>query len=309
MRAGFVGRMSAGQRGAIAPRNISNYFAHYKASSSVVEYVTQTETVLGTLGANTLTFTADQTATLFPTMLIRVAGTDVYTVLSVSTVTVTIVGTLSATYPALTAVAIQRVSQWTDLSGNGLHATGEDASEPSYIPVWNNGQPAIRFRAGRFLTLPTGFYSNFASGANTAIVIAQCDAQDTGNQAFFALNGSGLVKVAFYLGNTAGGNVNYRSANSAAAAAATGDITQTNMSFYHGRRTGTTQAVAQNNGTEATNTNAVDTVADAGRIGVTPTDTFAFTGKISEMIFYNKSLIAAELAALYSYTRSTYTIS
>ncbi len=290
------------------PHMISNYFTHYIAANSTLEWVTGAETATGTSGTSTLTYSGTQAAILAPSMLIRLNGTDIYTVDTVSGVTVTTTSPLTTNYVA-TATAVQRIASWNDISPNAYHATGVSSTEPAYLPVANNNKPAIKFANSRFLTLPAGFYGNFSTGANTAFIVSQSTTQDTAIQALFALNGSGTVKNALFYNTTGSGSMDYRSANTAATVASLPNITQTNMSCWVGRRSGTTQAVSQNNGAETTNSSGANCTADSGRIGRTPSDTFPLTGTICEMIFYNKSLTAAELTSLYHYATTKYTIS
>lgn len=290
------------------PSMISNYFTHYKASNATLEYVAGATTVTGTSGASTVTYSGTQATILAANMLVRFKGTDIYTVTSVSGITVGVSPNLVQNYVADTE-EVQRVSSLNDLSINAYHATGASSTEPSIIPSFNNGKTVLKFDNSKFLTLPSGFYSNFSTGANTAVVIAQSTTQGSATQALFSLSGSGAVKNTLFYNTTGTGDIEYRSANSAATAISSGNITQTNMSFYTGRRSGSTQAVAQNNVAEATNANGANCTADSGRIGQTAAGGFVFTGQIAEMIFYNKSLSALEMTLLYNYAKSEYTIS
>lgn len=101
------------------------YLNSNRDSSLVRAYQLLTSTVTGTSGGTTLTCTGDEHLNIFAGMTVQVAGTTAYTVQSVATVsghtTITVVGTLSATYTAGTTIAVQRISQWSDLSGNGNH--------------------------------------------------------------------------------------------------------------------------------------------------------------------------------------------
>lgn len=290
------------------PSKLPNYFAHYRASNSTLEYVDSASTVTGTSGTNAIVYSGSQTGILGANMQVRYKGTDVYTVLTVSGVNVTVSPNLVQGYVADVA-AQQRIASLNDLSPNGYHATGSSSTEPSYWPSQNRSKPVIRFDNSKFLTLPTGFYSNFSTGDNTAIIVAQGAAQDVSVNTLFALSGSGVVKNAMFFNVAGNGDIEYRSANTAAAAVSSGDITQTNMSFYVGRRSGTTVGISQNNGTEQTNSNGANTTADSGRIGFTPAGASPLTGQIAEMIFYNRSLSTQEITSLYNYVLQEYAIS
>ena len=70
-----------------------------------------------------------------------------------------------------------------------------------------------------------------------------------------------------------------------------------------GRRSGTTQAVTFNGGTEATNANGADEAGvDAASIGgFNESTVFGFDGQIAEIAVFNRSLSAAEIISMDNY--------
>lgn len=64
------------------------------------------------------------------------------------------------------------VASWTDLSGNGNHATqGTTAAKPLYKTGIVNGRPAVLFDGvDDFLSLPSGAYSVLSTSAKTVIL-------------------------------------------------------------------------------------------------------------------------------------------
>lgn len=131
--------------------NLGVWLKSSDTSTLTVEYQNIASTVTGTVGGSTLVCSGDETNSTRAGRSIRVAGTDVYTIASAVTslgvTTVTIVGTLSASYTTQ-AAAILRVSQWNDKSGNGNHALqGTINSQPALLSSGINSKPSLNFSA------------------------------------------------------------------------------------------------------------------------------------------------------------------
>lgn len=108
-------------------------------SSIIRAYQTLTGTATGTSGAATFAVSNSQALFIFAGMRVRLNGTDVYKVQSVATsgtTTVTISTTLSTNYSAGTSIEVEKISQWSDISGNANHFVQATALN---MPLYNAG--------------------------------------------------------------------------------------------------------------------------------------------------------------------------
>lgn len=302
MRAGYPGRMTAAVgKGSFSPGKLTGLqlFLDSSNSGSITKaYRNLVATGLGTISSNTITATADMTGKIQAGEKLRIGATDIYTVSSVSTVTITTVETLTATYAALSTLALDRVSQWSDLSGQSNHATqGTALTQPVYNPSQLNGNPVLAFDGASTMVLPANIYNICASGGSTVFVVSkQATASGVQEQIFNAGASSTSTRWALvyraaastvgYLSNNSGGNVITKAA------------TTTNFNIITGRRSGTTQAISVNNGTETTDLNATDVSSPANaNIGFGSTGANQFlTGQIAYIIVYSRSLSSIEIA-------------
>lgn len=128
--------------------HIKGLIAWYDASDSSTitsAYNNLAQTASGTSGSTTIVTDLDASSIIRVGMKIRVKGTDIYTVSAISTVTITTVETLVATYLA-DVVAVLGVSQLNDKSPSGWHLTqGTAAAQPIYNPTGINGLPTITY--------------------------------------------------------------------------------------------------------------------------------------------------------------------
>lgn len=109
-------------------------------------YQNITPTGAGISGSTTITASASVTNIVPVGSKLRIDGTDIYTVSNVSTTTITTVETLTATYNAGSALALDKVSQINDKSGRGYHATQATiALQPVYVPNVQNGKSVVDF--------------------------------------------------------------------------------------------------------------------------------------------------------------------
>ncbi len=108
----------------------------------VKAYTAISETAAGTSGTNTIVASLTVAAKLFPGMLIRVKGVDVYTVSAVSTVTITTVETLVQTYIADT-IEREQVSILYDRIASNSYEQATGAKQGFYNAKGINNRPAI----------------------------------------------------------------------------------------------------------------------------------------------------------------------
>lgn len=265
------------------------------ATTNVIKaYQTVTPTGTGTSGNSSFTASADCT-TIIPVGAILTLGSDSYTVTSVSTVTIGVTPNLITSYAAQ-PIALDKVSQWSDLSGQGNHYTqGTTAVQPIYNPlIINSTRPGISFVGAHNLIAPSGLYS-IPNGDNTLFTVAY-RATESGSQAYvFALTKAGSARYHFRFAGTAG-NTAFWNSNAAPGTEVTRTGgTSTIPLISTSQRSGTTLQLQINNGTAGTNSNANSEAGiDAGSLGSFLGTTAFLNGSIAEVILYNRALSAAE---------------
>lgn len=190
------------------------------------------------------------------------------------------------------------ITAWLDRSGNGNNATDSSAA-----PVWTanqiNGLPAVYFNGSAEMGLPAGLFG-IPNGASTLFVVAR-RSTDSGNfETILSLSDATAADYFMIYGTTAG-TVLFKSRDGAGGAV-TATTTTTNTNILMGRRSGTTQALAVNGGTEVTNTSAVDSASiDSGDIGASHSNNLRLTGYVGEYLLYNSSLSAANITKVLRY--------
>ncbi len=258
-------------------------------------YVNMAATGSGTSGTTSITASGTITNLLQPGMKLRIGGTDIYTVSTASVTAITTVETLTNTYVA-SAMALDRISQWNDTSGRGNHVTrASGLTCPVFNPNKLNGRAVATGDGVSSFDIPSTLFT-IPNGANTLFVVA--NTSDTGN-----------IQRMLYMRNAsaAGYSLLYHSASSTAIRflnAASGtpfvtlNATKTNFNIFMGRRSGTTEAIAVNNGVETSDTNATSdsgvtsALLMAGNAGTTQ----QLFGNIAKVILYNRSLSVPEIA-------------
>ena len=287
--------MLKGDEDAILAASVGNSLSLWLDANDIstltTVYNNMTETVSGTISTNTLTASADVSAKLQTGNYIRVNGTDIYTVASVSTVTITTVETLTSTYAALTVLARREISQWNDKSVNANHVTqGTATNQPQVITSGQNNKGILYFDGADRLQLPAALLS-IPNGPSTLFIV--CKQATGGVQAApFEMNASGSGRYNLLFLSTSG-SVNFTSRAGGTGVTITG-VTPTNFNIFNGRRSGTTEAISYNGGSETSDANAADEASiTAGSVGgITG---LSFTGSIAEVILYNRSLSALEI--------------
>lgn len=274
------------------------YLDSFDAGSMTKAYQNQVATGTGTSGSTTITASADQTSKMQAGMKLRMKGTDIYTIVSVSTVTITTLETLSQSYAA-DAMALDRISQWNDKSGLGNHATQATAlSRPIYNPVQLNGNSVITFDGANLLSLPSGVF-NIPNEAHTVFVVGKRNTA-SGNQALLNMNvGVSPSNQAWLIqyANTAG-NILYQNRALNTSAVTSTSNTTTNFNIIQGDYDGASNInIRINNGTATNNTNsALVSTVDGAAIGATDEGTNNLTGHIGIVLVYKALLTTSGIS-------------
>lgn len=274
------------------------------ANSFTKAYQNITPTGSGTSGTTTITASATVAKLVPPGSKLRIGGTDIYTVDSVSTTTITTVETLSATYNAGSALAVDKISQWNDKSGNARHATqGTVANQPVYVPAAQNGQSVVDFIGDAdavgipSLALQTSFTQivvlrlniSMAAGSSIRDVLGKAN----NNANLFIRQATSVVEQKCVL--TGGADprsaLNYASYDAGAYGVIISEVNLSNRTIYLPDGTSNT----------ASNTPAASLqgATDTWLLGRTNTGNANY--RVVEALFYNHSLSSTERARLISY--------
>lgn len=259
-------------------------------------YLNLSATGSGTSGTTTITASGSVANLVQIGEKLRIGGTDIYTVANVVTTTITTVETLSTTYTAGSALALDRVSQWTDVSGNNRNLSqSTTAKKPVQAPNMLNSEAVLIFDGANTLSGGSAFYT-IPNGANTVFVVGKINAETGTAQRYAAMNsGSAAVFKWLITSSSSSGLVLY--ANDAAGTGVSkSGLTNTNYQILRGYRTGTTVQVASNNGTSSNNTNGAN-VSDIASfyVGSNEDTNRYLTGAIAALIIYDRALSAQEI--------------
>lgn len=200
-----------------------------------------------------------------------------------------------------TTIATGAVSSWTDLSGNGFHATqGTGAAQPTCTANTLNGKNTLVFDGGNFLVCSSRLYS-ITNSSNTIFAIVQTSLGTTQQRIINGTEGgSSRYTLSF---ETTVGRSSFLS-NSASSTAVTNDTaTKTNATIYTAFRTGTTLSLSVNGGAATTNSsggdengiNAMSIGAQAGGASIW------LTGYIAEILIFNYALESADIIQMNRY--------
>jgi len=91
-----------------------------------------------------------------------------------------------------------RVSQWSDLSGNGNHATADASEEPLYLSSGIGGRPALDFDGDEILTIPHASSINIST--MSVFMVVKRDGAGTGN-GFALMRNDGRWGIALNINN------------------------------------------------------------------------------------------------------------
>lgn len=273
----------------------------YPTTSNVTKaYQNLTATGTGTSGTTSITASGTITNLIQPGMKLRIGGTDIYTVVTASAVTITTQETLSTNYVA-SAMALDRVSQWNDTSGQGNHATqGTASSQPIYTPALINSSKASTTwdGLGKFV-LPSTLYT--VPGGNNTIFAVSNSITFAVQQGilFMEASGSSRLRLGFGTAAGAGSSTNSKFGNGPFVSDASAAGTNANFQILTGYRSGTTQSMQINNGTAVTNTNGANgTSITTALIGTNNAGTVSLTGNIAKILLYNRALAASEIVRI-----------
>lgn len=263
----------------------------------------------GTSGTTTITASASVSAVIPVGAKLRIGATDIYTVSAVSTTTITTVETLTATYTAGSALAVQAVSKWKDKSGNiNSVIQNTDSLKPVYAPNIRNGNSCIWFGADG-LAIPSGVFP-VPNGANTIFIVAQSTLVDANDRAMLTLSEGGNGR--YVLRHSAvSGEINFVNNTSNTNPVTATNIVKANWNVYTGSFNGTSGlTLAVNAGSNFTaSTGAAENGCDAGSVGANgPINTAFFRGYIGEVIVYDKLLNSAEIAQVKAYLANKWSV-
>lgn len=199
----------------------------------------------------------------------------------------------------LSTIDVDTTFTWSDKSGNGNDATAT-TTQPASGATTENGKNVLDFDGSESLTLPSALYT-IPTGDNTIFVAAKRTSEDASLDAVLGMGESGVNNGYFLVYSSAAGSVIFRNRQIAGTVTSTGN-TNTDFQILRGRRSGTTQAVSVNNGTEVTAATATDpTTVDIALIGNSASASLFLDGSIGEIIIYNRSLSTAEYTQVENY--------
>jgi len=188
------------------------------------------------------------------------------------------------------------VSTWLDKSGNGFHATqGTGSLQPTTNSSTQNGLNVLDFDGGDSLTLPSGTYT-LANGNNTVFCV--CFTSVTNSlQVVFGMAEAGTTRLDMRYTATVG-QVGYQSRTVQTGGVTKSGVTDTTFGVIVGRRSGVTQGVNYDGGTESTNSGGLDEPGiDAASVGAFNEGTgFFLTGSIAELMVFNTDLTTSQIA-------------
>lgn len=189
------------------------------------------------------------------------------------------------------------VSQWDDKSDNGFDVTqGTGSAQPNSGTNTLNSLNVIDTDGSDTMLIPSGI--NFVgAGPNTRFALCRRASEDASNDNIASVTQGGPARISLQYSSTSGrisfvhnvsNNLIFSNGN-----------TNTNFQVIMGRRSGTTQALAVDGGTEVTDTNAADVT------GITDRDLFALnqvtsflTGDMAEFLLYSQSLSTGEISEI-----------
>lgn len=192
------------------------------------------------------------------------------------------------------------VSQWDDKSGNAFNVTqGTGSAQPMTNQNTLNSLNVITTDGNDTMLVPSGL--NFVgAGPNTRFVVSRRASEDASNDNIFTITQGSAARISLQYSSTSG-RVSFVHNVSNNLIFSNGN-TNTNFQVIMGRRSGTTQALAVDGGTEVTDTNASDVT------GITDRDLFALnqitsflTGDIAEALVYSRSLSSGEITQIIDY--------
>lgn len=295
---------------AFAPTNMPGLRLWLDANVSTITktYQNLSATGSGTSGSTTITASGSVANLVQPGMKLRIGGTDIYTVSTVVTTTITTVETLTATYNAGSAMALDRASQWNDLSGQGNHATQATAlKQPVYNPNQSNSGAVLTFDGASTLALPSALYT-IPSAANTIFVTAKQTVNGGGGVSarIVDMSEGGGTNFRYYISfSSTASTLIYANSTSGALTSSTGTSANTSFQIIMGQYDGgTNQGVAYNNGAQSVNNvgaGSAESGCDSAYIGSASDSGRYLTGAIKRILIWNRALSASEIIKVNRY--------
>lgn len=269
---------------------------NYPTSTNTIKtYVNITATGLGASGTTIITASASVNNIVQPGELIRIGATDIYTVASVSTVTINTVETLTNTYAALSALALDKMSQWTDTSGKGNHfATTSDTNKGVFNPNQLNGGAVMTCDGVTEMLANTSTLTTLLTGDGTMFFIAKRNTETGSAQTVLFMAELGVATRGVVGFSATAGNVSYIHGGTVTS---TGN-TNTNYQIIGSRRRGVALGVSINNGTETTNSLATNQTP-VNLISLGSAASSGLIGSVAKVLIWNRYLSNNEMVAVF----------
>lgn len=193
------------------------------------------------------------------------------------------------------------VSQWDDKSVKGNNVTqGTGAAQPTTNATTQNALNVLDFDGGDSLAMPSALFT-IPAGDHTVFAVSARASEDASFDTIWGM-AAGANNGTFAIYNSVAGQIAFKSRTTAGGSIVNAGNTNTDFNVIQTRRNGTTQAIAINGGTEATDANAENLAAvDGAFVGAAGTDTLNLTGNIAELIIYDRSLTADERTTVNNY--------
>lgn len=192
------------------------------------------------------------------------------------------------------------VSQWSDRSGNGNHATQTDPdAQPATGARTIFGRNALQFNGtNQFLALPASLYLLLGTGPSHVFVVTQSDSTGIGTE--YLVNGTGSYAVAVNLGSS---RLEFRHHPSTTVLqSVTRDLTQHVVVM---KRAGTALTTAYDAHTGGSGTGASNVTVTALAIGANASGAAGFLdGLIGEILIYGAALNTSDEAAVMAYLKT-----
>lgn len=207
------------------------------------------------------------------------------------------------------------VESWPDLSGSNHHATSSGSARPTLVANGIGGEPAISFDGtDDYLNLASGF-SDFTSGL-TIFVVHEAAVLQQGFKLVGLGNGPGSLNVVLGRAGSSNG-LQYFTDNSlggtgwfnTAAGLVTGTPQLVSVAQPGGAQNASVSATISLNGASVGSGNVFVppvNVRGTNYVGRSFWNEGRYQGKIAEIILYNRTLDAAEAAAVTSYLGGKY---
>lgn len=200
------------------------------------------------------------------------------------------------------------VSSWTDFSGNNFHATGSDASRPTYQTNVINGRPVIRFNGSQGRQLDTSNEASFDLSAFTIYAVAQRSSGNTLISKNSLIANATRRKLQFSLSSSSA--FGFAAGNDGASITENATTTSFNIYGVVGRANNDHDLIlngaVNNKTTTLDNTSFNNARVEIGQSFNNGSE--RFTGDIAEILVYGAALSLAQRRAIEKYLSVKYAI-